>query len=80
MKSVEKENNVVVLIKNENKKFSLKAPDDSFIRGHRSKLYLFDDIDPELIDSINACIKEFEVKKEQKDDIEGLYFLSSCEN
>lgn len=64
----------------ENKKFSLKSPDDSFIRGHRSKLYLFDDIDPELIASINACVKEFEVKKEKKDDIEGLYFLSSCEN
>ena len=59
---------------------TIKAPENSIIRGHRAKLYLFDDIDPELIDSINACIKEFEFKKEQKDDIEGLYFLSSCEN
>lgn len=70
MKSVENEKSVVVI----------KAPDDSVVRGLRAKLYLFDDIDPELIDSINACIKEFEIKKEQKDDIECLYFLSSCEN
>ena len=70
MKSVENENKNNII---------LKGPDDSIIRGLRVKLHLFDDIDPELIDSINACIKEFEVKKE-KDDIEGLHFLSSCEN
>lgn len=58
----------------------IKAPENSIIRGHRSKLYLFDDIDPETIKNINECVKEFEVKKEKKDDIEGLYFLSSCKN
>lgn len=80
MKSVEKENRNSIV--------TIKVPENSIIRGHRSKLYLFDDIDPELIDSINACIKEFEVKKEEKlslqkkekDDMESLYFLSSCEN
>ena len=72
MKSVENENRNSIV--------TIKVPENSIIRGHRSKLYLFDVIDPEFMDSINACIKEFEIKKEQKDDIEGLHFLSSCEN
>lgn len=65
-----------------------KVPANNVIRGHRSKLHLFDDIHPDIIDSIDACIKEFQVEKEkklslqnkEKDDMESLYFLSSCEN